>query len=106
VILTPGHQSHYTIPEQTISYIIFEIRTTMRASKREEAPWERLHREGLSKFFGEIFAGDYEAGLIAEFDKLLPEKPPWKLLLLFRRLTKAHCVSRTTSLFSILALLI
>jgi hypothetical protein len=23
-------------------------------------------------------AGEYEASLIAEFDKLLPEKPPWK----------------------------
>jgi len=27
---------------------------------------------------GGIFAGDYEASLIAEFDKYLPELPPWK----------------------------
>ncbi len=44
----------------------------------EEESWERLHREGLEKFFHYTYAGDYETELIAEFEKLLPEKPPWK----------------------------
>lgn len=44
----------------------------------EEASWERFFREGMDRFFGQTYAGDYEASLIAEFEKLLPEKPPWK----------------------------
>lgn len=44
----------------------------------EEASWERLHREGLARFFNRTYAGDYETSLIVEFEKLLPENPPWK----------------------------
>jgi phosphoglycolate phosphatase-like HAD superfamily hydrolase len=44
----------------------------------EEASWERFCKEGLGKFFAGEFAGSYESGLIAEFEKLLPEVPPWK----------------------------
>jgi len=44
----------------------------------EEESWERLSREALAKFFNQTYAGDYEAALIAEFEKLLPAKPPWK----------------------------
>jgi len=44
----------------------------------EEESWERLHREGLARFFNHTYAGDYEAELIAEFENLLPEKPPWE----------------------------
>jgi phosphoglycolate phosphatase-like HAD superfamily hydrolase len=44
----------------------------------EEESWERLNREGLHKFFNHNYAGDYESALIAEFEKLLPEQPPWK----------------------------
>lgn len=44
----------------------------------EEESWERLHREGLTKFFNHTYTGDYETALIVEFEKLLPEKPPWK----------------------------
>jgi phosphoglycolate phosphatase-like HAD superfamily hydrolase len=44
----------------------------------EEECWQRLLEEGLDRFFGERFAGDYEAKLIGEFEKLLPETPPWK----------------------------
>ncbi len=44
----------------------------------EEASWERLFREGIDRFFTRKFAGEYEASLIAEFEALLPEKPPWK----------------------------
>ncbi len=44
----------------------------------EEASWERFYREAADRFFNKTYAGDYEAKLIAEFEKLLPEKPPWK----------------------------
>lgn len=44
----------------------------------EDQSWERFHREALARFFNHTYAGDYEASLIAEFEKLLPEKPPWK----------------------------
>ncbi len=44
----------------------------------EEASWERFLNEAADRFFNGTYAGPYEAGLIAEFDKLLPETPPWK----------------------------
>ena len=44
----------------------------------EEESWERFYREGIERFFNHTFAGDYEAARIAEFNALLPEKPPWK----------------------------
>ncbi len=44
----------------------------------EEASWERFYREGIDRFFDGTYAGEYEASLIAEFEKLLPETPPWK----------------------------
>ena len=44
----------------------------------EEASWERLCREGLDRFFGGTYAGDYEARLVKEFDASLPEHPHWK----------------------------
>jgi len=46
----------------------------------EEASWERFHNEAIDKFLGEEFAGDYQKMLLDEFDKFLPEKPPWKLI--------------------------
>ena len=44
----------------------------------EDASWERFLNEAADRFFAGTYAGGYEASLIAEFDKLLPEKPPWK----------------------------
>ncbi len=44
---------------------------------REEASWERLHREALDRFFAGTFAGDYERELVREFDACLPEHPHW-----------------------------
>ena len=44
----------------------------------EEESWERFFREAMGRFFHHDYAGDYEKSLIAEFEKLLPEKPPWK----------------------------
>ena len=44
----------------------------------EEGSWQRLYEEALDKFFAGEYAGAYEAALIAEFDRHLPETPPWK----------------------------
>ncbi len=44
----------------------------------EEQSWQRFYTEGLQRFLGEAYAGEYEEGLIREFVKLLPEVPPWK----------------------------
>ncbi len=44
----------------------------------EEKSWQRLFEEGLDRFFAGTYAGEYEAGLIEEFDKYLPATPPWK----------------------------
>lgn len=46
----------------------------------EEKSWERLHHEALDKFFKGEYAGAYQDSLIAEFEKYLPEKPPWKTI--------------------------
>jgi len=44
----------------------------------EEESWQRFYEEGLHKFLAGEYAGGYEAQLIAEFEKVLPEVPPWK----------------------------
>lgn len=44
---------------------------------REEASWRRFVEEGLDAFLGGHFAGDYEAGLLREFQNCLPERPSW-----------------------------
>jgi len=44
----------------------------------EEASWRRFHDEAMQRFFEGTYRGDYESALIAEFEKLLPETPPWK----------------------------
>lgn len=44
----------------------------------EDESWERFYKEGLDKFLNGEYAGDYEAALIADFEKLLPDTPPWK----------------------------
>jgi phosphoglycolate phosphatase-like HAD superfamily hydrolase len=45
---------------------------------REEESWRRFHDEAVHKFLEGQYAGEYEAQLIAEFEKLLPDVPPWK----------------------------
>ncbi len=45
---------------------------------REEESWEQFYTEGLQRFLNGTFGGAYEAALIAEFDKALPDLPPWK----------------------------
>jgi phosphoglycolate phosphatase-like HAD superfamily hydrolase len=44
----------------------------------EEMSWQRFHDEASEKFLNGTYAGAYEAALIAEFDKLLCDTPPWK----------------------------
>ena len=44
----------------------------------EEASWQHFHDEAMHRFFDGTYRGDYESALIAEFEKLLPETPPWK----------------------------
>jgi phosphoglycolate phosphatase-like HAD superfamily hydrolase len=44
----------------------------------EEESWQRFYEEGLHKFLALEYAGDYEAQLIAEFEKFMPEIPPWQ----------------------------
>jgi phosphoglycolate phosphatase-like HAD superfamily hydrolase len=46
----------------------------------EDASWERFFREAIDRFFAGTFAGAYQAELLAEFDRYLPEKPPWKVV--------------------------
>ncbi len=44
----------------------------------EEDSWERFYKEALQKFLDCAYTREYEAGLIAEFEKALPDTPPWK----------------------------
>ncbi len=44
----------------------------------EDESWERFYKEGFQRFIEGTFGGAYEEALIAEFDKALPETPPWK----------------------------
>ncbi len=45
----------------------------------EEASWQRFYEEAATKFLAGEYAGDYEASLIANFEALLPDTPPWQL---------------------------
>jgi phosphoglycolate phosphatase-like HAD superfamily hydrolase len=44
----------------------------------EEDSWKRFFEEAMGRFFAGTYAGEYEANLIAEFDRYLPDTPPWK----------------------------
>jgi phosphoglycolate phosphatase-like HAD superfamily hydrolase len=44
----------------------------------EEESWERFYKEGMQRFMSGTYQGEYEAALEREFEKLLPEVPPWK----------------------------
>ncbi|MGC9529156.1 MAG: HAD family hydrolase [Candidatus Bipolaricaulaceae bacterium] len=46
---------------------------------KEEACWERLYREALGRFFAGDYTDGYEGELIAEFERALPERPPWEV---------------------------
>jgi phosphoglycolate phosphatase-like HAD superfamily hydrolase len=84
-ILREGSQ-HYS-PQRTL--MIGDAPGDLRAAEanrclffpinpgREEESWARLVNEGIDRFFGGTFAGDYQRRLIEEFELLLPDKPPW-----------------------------
>jgi phosphoglycolate phosphatase-like HAD superfamily hydrolase len=44
----------------------------------EEASWQRFYEEAMHRFLAGEYAGEYEAARVAEFEKLLPNAPPWK----------------------------
>lgn len=44
----------------------------------EDESWQRFHDEAFERFLSGTYAGAYEAALIADFEQLLPEIPPWK----------------------------
>lgn len=44
----------------------------------EDASWQLFYEEAADKFLNEEYEGEYEAKLIVEFEKHLPETPPWK----------------------------
>ena len=43
----------------------------------EEISWERFYKFGINRFLTQKYIGDYQDKLIADFEKLLPEKPHW-----------------------------
>ena len=44
----------------------------------EEQSWRDFLNTGLPRFFAGTFAGEYQTKLLADFDRALPELPPWK----------------------------
>ncbi len=44
----------------------------------EEKSWQNFLNEGITRFFNGTFAGTYQQGLLADFDRALPEKPAWE----------------------------
>jgi phosphoglycolate phosphatase-like HAD superfamily hydrolase len=44
----------------------------------EAASWQRFKEEAAAKFLAGEYAGEYEAKVIAEFEAVLPDTPPWK----------------------------
>ncbi len=43
----------------------------------EDTSWAHFLDEGIDRFFNEQYAGKYEDELLAKFQELLPETPPW-----------------------------
>jgi len=43
----------------------------------EENSWERFYEEGIDRFLARSFAGAYQEELLAEFNRFLPDRPPW-----------------------------
>lgn len=47
---------------------------------REEESWEKFHKEAIDRYLNGEYDGDYEKKLLLEFEKLLPDKPYWKVV--------------------------
>jgi phosphoglycolate phosphatase-like HAD superfamily hydrolase len=45
---------------------------------KEDESWEKLLNEGLERFTSGRFAGEFEEKLLIEFNRSLPDTPPWK----------------------------
>jgi phosphoglycolate phosphatase-like HAD superfamily hydrolase len=43
----------------------------------EEESWHQFYEDAVHRFLAGRYAGDYESSLIEDFEKLLPEVPPW-----------------------------
>ena len=57
---------------QAVAALFFPI-----APGAEEESWQRLQDEALERFFAGTYAGVYQAERVREFERLLPEEPPW-----------------------------
>ena len=44
----------------------------------EEESWQRFYEEACDRFLAGDYTTEYEAELLVEFDKLLPDTPPWR----------------------------
>lgn len=44
----------------------------------EERSWQRFYEEAMARFFAGTYAGQYETALINEFERYLPDRPPWQ----------------------------
>jgi phosphoglycolate phosphatase-like HAD superfamily hydrolase len=44
----------------------------------EEQSWQMLFEVGIDRFLGGTFSGEYQQGLLNEFDSRLPTKPTWQ----------------------------
>jgi phosphoglycolate phosphatase-like HAD superfamily hydrolase len=44
----------------------------------EEGSWSAFGAEAVVRFFDGTYAGEYEAELVARFERSLPETPPWE----------------------------
>ena len=44
----------------------------------EDASWKLFCEEAFDKFLKGTYKGEYQDKLIAEFERRLPEVPPWK----------------------------
>ena len=42
-------------------------------------PWQRFYQEAVHKYLSGDYAGVYEATVTAEFERLLPDVPPWRV---------------------------
>jgi phosphoglycolate phosphatase-like HAD superfamily hydrolase len=47
--------------------------------EREDVSWRRMFEQAAERFLGEGYDDAYEGALIAEFEKLLQEKPSWMM---------------------------
>ncbi len=45
----------------------------------EDESWQRFYEEAMRKFLAGEYTREYEAALVAEFEKLLPDVPPWHI---------------------------